>query len=197
MLDDDDRIALVYQAVKYAHQYADVFEVEAGSRLVEDVNRFARITLGELGGELHALAFSARQGGGWLAQLDVAQTYLLQHLDFVQDVGHVFEELYGTVDGHVEHIGDGLALEADFQRLAVVSLAVAYLAWHQYIGQEVHFDGLVAVTSAGLASSAGDIEREASGLVSTHFGFGQAYKEVADVREYAGIGSRIGAWRAS
>ena len=49
------------------------------------------------------------------------------------------------LDGHVEHVGDALALEAHLERLAVVALAVALLARHVHVGQEVHLDLDLAV----------------------------------------------------
>ena len=42
VLDDDDRVALVDQALEHAEELADVLEVQAGRRLVEDVDRAAR-----------------------------------------------------------------------------------------------------------------------------------------------------------
>ena len=41
VLDDDDRVALVDQLVQHLEQLGDVVEVEAGGRLVEDVERAA------------------------------------------------------------------------------------------------------------------------------------------------------------
>ena len=154
MFDDDDGIATVYERVEHLHQDADVLEVEARGRLVEDVDGLARIAFREFGGQFHALALAAGKRGGGLAEFDVAKANILYGLDFAQDVGHVFEELHSLVDGHVEHIGDGLAFVAYLQRLAVVALAVAFLAGHLYVGQEVHLDGLVAVAASGLTAPA-------------------------------------------
>ena len=49
------------------------------------------------------------------------------------------------------------------------------------VGQEVHLDGLVAVSLAYFAAAALDIERKASGLITAHLGFGQFDKEIADI----------------
>ncbi|SKV09845.1 Uncharacterised protein [Mycobacteroides abscessus subsp. abscessus] len=40
------------------------------------------------------------------------------------------EELCGLFDGHVEHLGDGLALVVHLKRFPVVACAVAHLAGH-------------------------------------------------------------------
>src|SRR5512133_3824972 len=55
VLDDDDRVALLDEAVQDVEQALDVGEVQSRGRLVEDVERAARGDLRELGGQLHAL----------------------------------------------------------------------------------------------------------------------------------------------
>ena len=66
-------------------------------------------------------------------------------------------------DRHLEHVGDGQAAEADLERLAVVALALAHLARHVDVGQEVHLDLHEAVALARLAAAALHVEREAPG----------------------------------
>ena len=41
MLDHNDRIPLLHQRVEHFEEFADVFEMQAGRRLVEDVERAA------------------------------------------------------------------------------------------------------------------------------------------------------------
>jgi hypothetical protein len=69
----------------------------------------------------------------------------------------------GFFDRHVEHIGNGLALELDFQRFPIVALALADVAGDIDIGQEVHLDLDDAVALAGFAAAALDVEREPAG----------------------------------
>ena len=59
MFDDDNGVTAIHQLLQYIHQDADIFEVQTRGGLVEDVERLARITLGEFGGEFHALTLSA------------------------------------------------------------------------------------------------------------------------------------------
>jgi hypothetical protein len=73
MLDDDHGVALVDQLVQHFQQLLGVLEVQAGGRLVEDVERAAGGALAELLGQLHALGLAARQGRRLLADLDVAR----------------------------------------------------------------------------------------------------------------------------
>ena len=177
VLDDDDRVALVNQAVEHGKEDAYVFEMQPRGRLVEDVECASRVAPRQFGGELDALALASGEGGRRLPEADVAETDVLEDFYLVQYLGDILEELDGAVDGHVEHVGDGLALETHFERLAVVAFAVADLAGDEHVREEVHLDDLVAVAPAGLAPSAADVEREASGLVAAHLRLGQSDKE--------------------
>src|SRR5215218_9006769 len=58
VLDDDDRLARVNEPVEQAEQLFDVSEVEAGRRLVEDVDT---ALLGHVGSQLEPLSFAAGQ----------------------------------------------------------------------------------------------------------------------------------------
>jgi hypothetical protein len=59
VLDDDDGVAEVAEAVKDFEELAYVVEVEAGCGLIEEIEGAAGLALRELAGELHALGFSA------------------------------------------------------------------------------------------------------------------------------------------
>jgi hypothetical protein len=89
---------------------------------------------------------------------------------------------------HVQHFADGLALESDLQRLAVVAPAFADVARHVDIRQEMHLDFDDAVALTRLAASAFDVEAEAPGFVAAGAGFRHGCEDVADRREQAGVG---------
>ena len=80
VLDDDGRLAGVNEPVEQAEQLVDVGEVEAGGRLVEDVDA---ALLAQVGGELEPLPLAAGQGGERLAEADITEP----------DVGEPFEDL--------------------------------------------------------------------------------------------------------
>ena len=80
VLDDDDRLAGVDEPVEQAEQLLDVGEVEAGGRLVEDVDA---ALLGHVGGQLEPLPLAAGQRGERLAEAEVAEP----------DVGEPVEDL--------------------------------------------------------------------------------------------------------
>ena len=97
--------------------------------------------------------------------------------------GDGLEELLRILDRHVEHVGDGVALELHLQRFAVVPLAVAFLAGDVDVGEEVHLDLDQPVALARLAAAALDVEAEAAGLVAARLAFGEAGEPVADLGE--------------
>ena len=92
---------------------------------------------------------------------------------------------------------DVLALVVDLQRLAVVALAVADVAGHVDVGQEVHLDLDHAVALAGLAAPALDVEAEAARAVAARARFRHLREQFADRRQQAGVGGRVGARRAA
>src|SRR5437763_6818547 len=193
MLDHDHGVAGVDQAVEDFEQFADILEVEAGGRLVEDVEGLAGGPAGELLGEFDALRLAAGERRRRLADLDVAEADLLKHAHLVADAGDRLEQLGRLLDVHVEHVGDRAALELHLERLAVVAGAVAHVAGDVDVGQEVHLDLYEAVALARLATAALDVEAEAAGLVAARLALGQAGEPVADLGEGAGVSRRVGA----
>jgi peptide chain release factor 3 len=88
VLDDDDGVAVVAQAVQHLEQHLDVLEVQAGGRLVEDVERAAGVALGQFQRQLDALRLAAGQRGGALAELDVAEADVEQGLQLARHHRH-------------------------------------------------------------------------------------------------------------
>ena len=58
VFDDDHRVAVIAQAMQYVQQLLDVVKVQPCRRFIENVQRVARIALGEFLGELDALGFA-------------------------------------------------------------------------------------------------------------------------------------------
>ena len=73
VLDDHDGVAGVDQPVQLGHQHLHVGRVQAGRRLVQDVERVTAPGPLQLGGQLDPLRLAARQLGGRLTQVQVAQ----------------------------------------------------------------------------------------------------------------------------
>ena len=150
----------------------------------------------ELGGELDALGLAAGEGGGGLAELNVAETDVAHGFELAANLQYRVEE-FQRLHGHFEHLIDVLALVAYLQRLAVVAVAPADLAGDVDIGQEVHFDLDDAVAGAHLAAPALDVEGKPIRLVAAGPGVGRLGEHVADHVEHAGVGGGVRARRAA
>ena len=158
MFDDNYGVSLLHQAIEHVDERTNVLEMQSGSGFIENIHRAAGVTLGEFGSQLHSLAFAARECGARLAEFQITESHVLQHFDFVQDIGHVFKKLHRAVDCHVQYVGDALPFETHLKCLAVIAFAVAGFARHVHIGQEIHLDGFVATAFAGFAAPATHIE---------------------------------------
>ena len=134
----------------------------------------------EFGGQFHALGLAAGERGGRLAEREIIEAHVAQRLQDAADLGDALEKLHGLAAGHVEHLGDRLAVIADGERLLVVALAAARIALDPDVGQEVHLDAKLAVALALLATAAGHVETEPPRLVSAKFRLGQLGEERAD-----------------
>ena len=154
VLDHEHRVAAVDEPLQHLEQLLDVGEVEPRRRLVEDVERLPGRDLRQLGRELHALRLAARERRRRLAELDVVEPDVVQRLQPPPDLRDLGEEAQRLLDRHLEHVGDRLPLEAHLERLAVVARALARLARHVDVGQEVHLDLDLAVALARLAAAA-------------------------------------------
>jgi hypothetical protein len=122
VLDDDDRVAGLDEPVQDLEQLLDVGEVEAGRRLVEDVERLAGRAPRQLGRQLHPLRLAAGQRRRRLAEVDVAEADVVERLQLRRRLRARAEELERLLDGHLEDLGDRAALVVDLEGLAVVAL---------------------------------------------------------------------------
>ena len=165
--------------------------MQAGRRLVEDVDGAARRPLLQLGGQLDALGLAARECRGGLTETDVSEADVDERLEVAVDRGDRLEEIGGLLDRHVENLRDGLALVVHLEGLAVVPRTVTHLAGNVDVGQEVHLDLDGSLALARLAASALDVEREPSWLVAAHLRFGRRCEQRADLVEDTRVGRRI------
>src|SRR6185369_2987952 len=166
-------------------------EVQAGRRLIEDVQRLARRAPRQLRRQLDPLRLAARQRRGRLAEVDVAEADVEQRLELAGDLRNRSEELERLLDGHLEHVGDRAALVVDLERLAVIARALAHLARDVHVRQELHLDLDDPVALAVLAAAALDVEREAARPVAADARLGHAGEELADRGEQADVRRRV------
>ena len=110
--------------------------------------------------------------------------------------GDVLEQPQRFLDVHLQHFVDVLAAPADLERLAVVALALADIAGHVDIRQEVHLHLDESVALAGLAAAALHVETEAARVVAARAGLGHLGEQFAQRAEQPGVGGRVRARRA-
>ena len=100
----------VDQALELRHQPLDVGGVQAGGRLVEDVERVAALGALQLGRQLDALRLAAGQLGGRLAEAQVAQADLAQHARATRRTrGSSAKNSQAASTVMRQHVGDVLA----------------------------------------------------------------------------------------
>ena len=172
VLDHQYAVARSHQPLQNADEPFHVRHMQAGGRLVQQIQGAARVPAAQFGGQLDALGFAAGQLGAGLAQLDVVQTHIIQGLQLAADGLVVVEELQRLLHRHFQHFMDIFALVAHVQRFPVVARALANVAGHVNIRQKVHFDLQKAVAGTGLAAPALHIEGKTVLLVAPGLGFG-------------------------
>ena len=93
VLDHHDRVAQVDQAVEHVEQLGQVVEVQAGGRLVEQVERAAGVGARQLGRQLDALGLAAGERRRRLAEREVVEPHVAQRLQDAANLGDVLEQL--------------------------------------------------------------------------------------------------------
>ena len=147
-------------------QFFDIGKVQAGCRLVQDVERFSARAFGQLIGQFDALSFAPGQGIAGLPELDIAHADIVQQLQRLRDLWHPDEKRRRLFNRHIQHIGDVLAVIGDFQGLLVIAPATAHIAADVDIGQEAHLHFNASLSGTGLAAPPLHIEREPTGFIA-------------------------------
>ncbi len=106
VLDDEQRVSGLDQLAERRQQLGDVVEVQAGGRLVEDVEQAVAAERRQVRGNLDALRLAARQRRRRLSEAQVAEADLVEHLQPPQHLRRGAEEGQRLAHGHVEHLVD-------------------------------------------------------------------------------------------
>ncbi len=77
VLDEDNRVASVHQAINDAHQHTNVGEMQPGGGFVHHVDATLFV---QFGGKLEPLPFAAGQRAERLAQAQITQPYVVHGL---------------------------------------------------------------------------------------------------------------------
>ena len=191
VLDHEHGVAGVDQALEHAEEPPHVVEMEPGGGLVEDVEDVVAQPGAQLRGDLEALGLAARERGGGLAEAEVAEAHVLEHLEPARQPRRGGEERDGLVDRHLEHLADVAPLVGDLPDVRAVAAPLALAARHVDVLEEVHLELLEAVALAGLAAPAGDVEREVARPEPEGLGLRQAREQPPDVVERLDVRDRV------
>ena len=183
MLNDDDRVAQIDQPVQHVEQPSEIVEMEAGCRLVEQVERLPRVGPRKLGRQLHPLGLAAGERRRGLPESEVVEADVAERLQDAADLRDVGEQFGRLADGHVEHVADRPPAELDGQRLRVVSPATARLALDPHVREEVHLDAPLPVPFALFAAAPRHVEAEPPLRIAADLRLGKLGVEVADQLE--------------
>lgn len=203
VLNDNDRVAVIDEAVEQSDQLGDVGHVQADGRFFDGVEVADTVlaggglqargfgtadAAGELGHQLDALGFAAGETGAGLAKGEVVQAGVAHQFERAVDGGVAGKKVGRLFDGHVHDLTDVLAVVFDFQSGGVVAFFPAFHTGDVRSGKETHLEFDAAVAFAGLAAPAFGVERKTAGGVAPCAGVGQLGKQFADVVEKFDVG---------
>src|SRR5262245_20931524 len=120
----------------------------------------------EVRGDLDPLRFSARERRRGLPQSQISQTDVVENLQPPQHLRRRAEKRERLTNREIEHLVNRSAAVPHFKHLRPESLAIALLARHKYVGEELHLDAHFPFTLTRLASSTRNVEGEVTGRQS-------------------------------
>ena len=193
VLDDDERVSGVHEALEHAEQARDVVEVQPGGGFVEEEEPGLGLGVGQPRGQLEALRLAAGEEARRLAEAQVAEADILQRLQRTGDLLMLREtakKLDGLGHRHFQHVVDGLALEQHAQHVGLEAFAAAGGADERDVAEELHLDALVAKPGAALAAAVVRVEAEGRRAEPRTLGRGRLAEQVADVVPRAEVDDR-------
>ena len=137
------------------------------------------------------MCFATGESSGWLTQADVTKPHVFQSAKLRFQNREVLKELVSFLNCHGQDFSDGFALKANLKCLPIVPFAMAYFAGYCDIGQELHFDLNISLSTARLTASSLHVKRKASGFVAACSSFGSGGEQLSNASESSGIRRRI------
>src|SRR5687767_4735572 len=113
--------------------------------------------------ELQPLRFAAGKSVQGLAQAQIAQPDLIEHIELVAELlgfTNLRKKLDGFADGHLQNVVDRLPINLHPQDVRLETPAFAFGTTHVEIAQELHLDLLKAGAATAFATPAPGVERE-------------------------------------
>ena len=189
VFDDHHAVARIDQAVQHADQLVHIGHVQTHRGLVQHIQGVGCFVapsgdvvahLGQFGDQLDALRLATTERGRGLAQGQIPQANIFEQLQGVADGGHGGKKVHRFVDLHFQHLANVFAAPAHRLRLGVEAAAVADLAQHFDVRQEVHLDGAHALAFAARAAAFAGVEAKAAGAITARLGLQGVGKQFAN-----------------
>src|SRR6266851_6713448 len=197
VLDDEHRVAEINKALQDVEKLSHVVEVQARRRVIKDVKRASGLAFREFAGQLDALRFAPGKCGGGLPESDVAEANFYESRELLLNLRNILEKLQRIRRGQIQDITDGVSFVAHRERFRIVAAPAADFAHHINVREKIHFNTAQAVSLAGFAAAAFDVETEAARAVAALARFGEHGEQVADRRENSSVSGGIGPRRAA
>src|SRR5947209_18062122 len=110
MLDDDDRVPRIYQALQHMQEPLNVGKVQPDCGLIQDIHGAARCGPREFPRQLDTLCLTTRERCGGLTQAHIAKTDIVERLELLEAGRYFCEKAHRLFHRHIHYIGDLLAL---------------------------------------------------------------------------------------
>ena len=196
VLDDNDAVSLVHEAVEDFDEKGDIVEVEAGGGFVEDEKGLFAGLADEVVDELEALGLAAGEGIHGLAELEVVEADFGEEAQRAGDFSRLVEGLekfHGLGGGEFEDFVDGFSGDLDFQQRWAEAGAVAFGAAEKEVAEKLHFDLFETEAAAAVAASIAGVEGKARGREAGGLGGGGVAEKSADVV----VDAEVDGWRGA
>ncbi len=158
VFNDENSVPFICESMKDFEELFNVREVESCCGFIEDIEGAPCGATAELFGEFDTLGFSTREGRRRLSKSDVAETHILQGLEFSSDVGDGVKERQAFLDSHTQDLCDVFAFVKDLKSLSVKALPFASLTSDEDVWQKVHLDADDSSSFTFFAATTFDIE---------------------------------------
>ena len=191
VLNQDDRVPNIHQTLNHFQQFVQIFKVQTGRGLVQQVQRTPGVRPRKFRGQLDPLGLTSRKRRSTLSKRQIVQSNVAQRLQdpaYFGDVGEVLDRFPAT---HLQHIVDRFAVVTHGQRFFVVAATATRFALDPHVGQEVHLDTFLSVPKTLFAPTARHVEAKPTRRIATNFGVGQLRKQVTNQIKGTSVSRRV------
>src|SRR5258708_739479 len=135
VLDDQDTAAVLDQPLERGQQFGDVVEVQAGGRLVENVERATASCLRKMRRQLHSLGFTAAQRCGRLSKAQITEADVRQNLQLRNQALVLRKEGQSFLHRQLQNFVDVQAAVTYVQNAALEARAFALFTHQLHVGE--------------------------------------------------------------